>query len=354
MSILRTAKLLTLNVGKSIGVFQVLSRSDWRKNHLLILAYHGVSLDDEHLWNPDLYISPEQFRSRMQALKDYGCNVLPLSDALHRLESGTLPTCSVVLTFDDGSSDFYARAFPILREFGWPATVYLTSYYCNYNRPVFDTMCSYLLWKGRGRVLDVTGLMDTVTSLDLRSAAGLEAAALTIREFSRSKRFSGKRKDEFLTSIAERLSIDYQAILSKRILHLLSVEELAALADEGVDIQLHTHRHHAPKKRDSFMLEMDENRSFITRFTKLPQHFAYPDGEYAACYAPWLDACDVISATTCEPGLVTNQSDPYKLPRLVDTSLLHQVELEGWISGFSNFLPRKPVKAANLIPPYYY
>jgi len=354
MSILRSAKLLTLNVGKSIGVFQVLSRSDWRKNHLLILAYHGVSHDDEHLWNPDLYVSPEYFRTRMQALKDYGCNVLPLTEALQQLEDGTLPQCSVVLTFDDGASDFYHRAFPILREFGWPATVYLTSYYCNYNRPVFDTMCSYLLWKGRGREVDVKSLIDGVRSLDLRSASGIEAATVAIREFSRRERFTAKKKDALLTAIAERLSLDYPAILSKRILHLLSVEELTTLAAEGVDIQLHTHRHHAPKKRDSFMLELDENKNFITRFTKLPHHFSYPDGEYADCYGPWLDACDVISATTCEPGLVTHGSHPYKLPRIVDTSSLHPVEFEGWVSGFSKFLPRKPTKAANLIPPYYY
>src|SRR6185503_1351929 len=219
MSILRSAKLLTLNVGKSMGAFQILSRSDWRRNHLLILAYHGVSLDDEHLWNPDLYIRPDYFRSRMQALKDYGCHVLPLAEGLERLEDGTLPKCSVVLTFDDGASDFYHRAYPILREFGWPATVYLTSYYCNYNRPVFDVMCSYLLWKARGRVWDVKGLLNTVTSLDLRSTAGRASATVAIREFSRRERFSAREKDELLTSLAERLSIDYQAILSKRILH---------------------------------------------------------------------------------------------------------------------------------------
>lgn len=355
MSLLRTAKLLTLNVGKSIGVFQVLSRSDWRKNHLLILAYHGVSINDEHLWNSDLYISPELFRSRMQALKDYGCNVLSLPDALNRLESGTLPTCSVVLTFDDGSSDFYNRAFPILSEFGFPATVYLTSYYCNYNRPVFDVMCSYLLWKGKGRILDVRGMMNGTSSFDLRSAAGREHATVAIREFSRREKFSAARKDELLTAIAERLSVDYQSILSQRILHLLSADEVAALAAKGVDIELHTHRHHAPKTRESFMVELGENRNFITRFTKLPpHHFSYPNGAYSDCYVPWLDACDVASATTCEPGLVTNDSDPYKLPRLVDTSSLQLVELEGWISGFSNFLPRKATKAADLIPPHYY
>ena len=267
MSFLRTAKLLTLRTGKSIGLFQALSRSQWRKNQLLILGYHGVSIDDEHLWNPHLYFTPDDFRSRMQALKDFGCNVLSLSEGLERLESGTLPKCSVVLTFDDGASDFYHRAFPILREFGWPSTVYLTTYYCDYNRPVFDTMLSYLLWKARGGVLDAQGLIDGIASLDLSTAEQRDQASTAIRKYSRQQKFSAQRKDELLTAMAERLSIDYEAILRKRILHLLSADELAKLVAEGVDIQLHTHRHYAPKVRDSFIDEMVENRDFITRLS---------------------------------------------------------------------------------------
>lgn len=354
MSVLRTAKLLALNAGKSLGVFRFLSHSDWRRNQLLILAYHGVSMDDEHLWNSDLFISPAYFRSRMQALKNYGCNVLPLTEALQRLERGTLPECSVVITFDDGGCDFYHRAFPILREFDWPATVYLTSYYANYNRPVFDVMCSYLLWKGRGRMLDVNGLLNGVASLDLRSEPQRQSATMAIREFTRREKFSAQKKDELLTALADRLSVDYQAILSKRLLHLLSRDECATLAAQGVEIELHTHRHHSPKTRDSFLLELRENRNFIDKFTKVPHHFSYPHGLYEDCFAPWFSACEVTSATTCDPGLVTNQSDPYKLPRVVDTSSLQLVELEGWISGFSKFLPRKAIKDATVVPPFYY
>lgn len=354
MSFLRTAKLLTLRTGKSIGLFQALSRSQWRKNQLLILGYHGVSIDDEHQWNPHLYFTPDEFRSRMQALKDYGCNVLSLSEGLERLESGTLPKCSVVLTFDDGASDFYHRAFPILREFGWPSTVYLTTYYCDYNRPVFDTMLWYLLWKARGGVLDVQGLIDGESSFDLSTPEQRDQASTAIRKYSRREKFSAQRKDELLTAIAERLPIDYEAILRKRILHLLSADELAKLVAQGVDIQLHTHRHYAPKVRDSFIHEMVENRDFITRFTKLPHHFAYPSGVYAECFFPWLEDCDVVSATTCDPGLATNQSNPYKLPRLVDISSIPLVELEGWISGFAKFLPRRHEAEANQIPPHYY
>jgi len=328
--------------------------SNWRKNQLLILAYHGVSQDDEHLWNPELFFTPDDFRTRMQLLKDYGCHVLQLSDALQRLWTKTLPPCSVVLTFDDGGCDFYRQAFPILREFGWPATVYLTSYYCNYNRPVFDVMCSYLLWKGRSTKLNLRDVISGSAEFDLESKSNRERTLAAVRLFARHAKFSARQKDELLKLIAERLSIDYERILAKRILHLLSPEEVVELVAEGVDIQLHTHRHHAPQKRESFLVELKENRAFISKFTKLPRHFAYPHGLYEECYADWLSSFGVTSATTCASGLATKYSNPYNLPRLVDTSSLRLLELEGWLSGFAKFFPRKQSREASLIPPFYY
>lgn len=354
MTVLRTAKLLTLSAAKSLGVFEALRRSKWRKNQLLILAYHGVSQDDEHLWNPELFVTPECFANRMQALKQYGCHVLPLHDALEKLWAKTLPPCSVVLTFDDGGCDFYRRAFPILREFGWPATVYLTSYYSGYNRPVFDVMCSYLLWKGRDRTLDMTGLMASPAKFQLNDAGVREGTAHAIQVLARESRFSAAQKDELLSTIAARLGIDYQTILRKRILHLLSAAELTELAAEGVDIQLHTHRHHAPKSREYFLAELEENRKAIAQYTKVPHHFSYPHGLYDENFGEWLGSFEVFSATTCEPGLATHSSHHYKLPRLIDTSALELVELEGWISGFSKFLPRKPMAVSSHIPPFYY
>lgn len=354
MSILRTAKLLTLSAARSLGVLEALRRSEWRKNQLLILAYHGVSQDDEHLWNPELFVSPECFANRMQALKEYGCHVLPLNDALEKLWAKTLPPCSVVLTFDDGGCDFYRRALPILRQFNWPATVYLTSYYSSYNRPVFDVMCSYLLWKGQQRVLDTTGLMTKPALLQLNDHDVRESAAHAIQVFARDSRFSAAQKDELLSTIAERLGIDYQTILEKRILHLLSAEELTELAAEGVDIQLHTHRHYAPKTREYFLAELEENRQTIVQYTKVPHHFSYPNGFYAEHFDEWLGSLEVFSATTCEPGLATNSSNHYKLPRVIDSSSLELVELEAWISGFSKFLPRKRIAVSPHIPPFYY
>ena len=60
----------------------LLSNSAWRRNRLLILGYHGISLDSEHEWDGKLYMSAVQFRRRLELLAEGGCAVLALDEAL--------------------------------------------------------------------------------------------------------------------------------------------------------------------------------------------------------------------------------------------------------------------------------
>jgi peptidoglycan/xylan/chitin deacetylase (PgdA/CDA1 family) len=351
---LKRVKLLTLKAAKSLGVFELFLRSRWRKNRLLILGYHGISQDDEHLWNPELYMTSKEFRARMMMCKELGCNVLRLEDALQKLYAGNLPERSLVLTFDDGCYSFYQKAFPVIKELDWPVTVYLTSYYSNFNRPVFDVMCSYLLWKGSNRIIDGDEFIKNGGRFDLSRAAERSAAALAIRSFASENRLSGIEKDALLISLADRLDVDYEAILSKRILHILSPNEIARLGAEGVDIQLHTHRHCSPSNHQFFLRELEDNRRFIKEFTNISaSHFCYPSGMYKLQCLPWLHESNVISATTCEPGLVKRNTNPLTLPRFLDTRLLHPVEFEGWLCGFSSLLPRGPLRADTIIKSSY-
>src|SRR3984885_7551771 len=194
-----------LRLAEATGASRVVSGSRWRQRRLLILCYHGVSMYDEHEWG-DLYISPEALRRRMECVALARCNVLPLSEAVHRLHDGTLPDRAVVITFDDGFHDFSSVAFPIVESFGYPVTLYLTTYYVEFNRPVFDPMCSYLLWKGREKKqLEWVGVFPEPITLD---DAGRERATALIKQFALARKLSAREKDDLLAQLADRLGLD--------------------------------------------------------------------------------------------------------------------------------------------------
>lgn len=339
---LKKFKQATLGTLRTSGVFSLVENSRWRQRRLLILAYHGISQDDEHQWDPSLYMSPDCFRRRMQLLKDSGCTVLPLAEAVASLYRQDLPEKCVTLTFDDGNYDFYKQAQPILRKFGFPSTVYLTTFYSHYPKPVFDVICSYLLWKGRNEQLDFKEITGQEITVDLSDDASRAGALARLRTFASEHKLSAEEKDSLAASVAAQLEIDYDGLRDKRLLHILSPEEVKTLASEGVDIQLHTHRHRMPPDRSLVLREINDNRNSIQAMTGVsPSHFCYPSGVYDQHFLPWLEEAGIVSATTCDVGFASPQSHPLLLPRLLDTSALSDIEFQGWLTGVSAALPRR-------------
>lgn len=340
---LKQFKRAALSSLKTSGLFSVVRNSRWRSQRLLILAYHGISLDDEHEWDASLYMKAELFRRRMQLLKNSSCAVLPLGEAINRLYADDLPDRCVALTFDDGNYDFYKEAYPVIKEFDFPVTVYLTTFYSHYHKPVFDVVSSYLLWKGRHARLDLQKITGQASQVNLADTAARNQAVDELRKFARVNKLSAEEKDSLMASVAEQLKIDYDALVAKRLLQILSPDEVKTLSANGVDIQLHTHRHRTPHDRPLFLREIEDNRKSIQAMTRssAPSHFCYPSGVYDEAFLPWLEEAGVVSATTCETGFATRQSNPLLLPRLLDVSGLSDIEFEGWLTGVSAALPRR-------------
>ena len=326
------------------GAGQAMSRvmeSGWRTRRLLILCYHGVSTSDEHLWNDDLYLPPDAFRRRLSVLRRWNCNVLSLADALPRLFTGQLPPRAVCLTFDDGGVDFYASAFPILREFGYPATVYLTTFYCGRREPVFTGGCHYIAWRGRGATVDLGKLTGGPEQrLDLGSAEAQVKAAQVLRRHADEGALSADRRRDLLAAFAAAVGVDFDELVERRLLQIMDPAEVGEVARAGIDIQLHTHRHRTPGDKDLFLKELKDNREAIRELTGTSgSHFCYPSGVCRPEFLPWLEEAGVVSATTTQPGLATRATHPLLLPRFVDTGSVSEVQFEAWLCGAAAVFP---------------
>lgn len=145
---MRLDRFLTLYISSPL-----IGLSQWSRNlKIPILMYHSIAKDVDESAFPyyRTVTTPQTFETHMALLRETGCEVLTLSEAIRLLQgmpgqslrrpplapellkSPLPPNLSrrpVVVTFDDGFRDFYTTAFPILERFGLRATVFLTSGY---------------------------------------------------------------------------------------------------------------------------------------------------------------------------------------------------------------------------------
>ena len=100
----------------------------WRKDisysYPRVLMYHMVS---EHLEKDKskfnrLRVKPEEFEKQLKWLKDNNWTSFTLSELASLKE---IPLKSVVITFDDGYEDNFKNAYPLLKKYGFKATIYI-------------------------------------------------------------------------------------------------------------------------------------------------------------------------------------------------------------------------------------
>ena len=131
--------------------------SNLSKLKYLILMYHRVLPKSEinKKIQSGMYVEAATFDKQIRYLKE-NFEIKRLSDVSDfRFKSFELDMPICILTFDDGWYDFYQTAFPILKKYNVPATVFLPTEYINSNRWFWTDQLSQLLYeKNKNRKLN--------------------------------------------------------------------------------------------------------------------------------------------------------------------------------------------------------
>ncbi len=90
-----------------------------------VLMYHSINYAKTERASANT-VSPESFQKQLNFIRQGGYKVLSLDEYYEGLKAGKNFCCkSVVITFDDGLADNYSSAFPVLKQFGFPATFFV-------------------------------------------------------------------------------------------------------------------------------------------------------------------------------------------------------------------------------------
>ncbi|HTD05636.1 polysaccharide deacetylase family protein [Undibacterium sp.] len=298
------------------------------QGRLCILNYHRILEHADPMLDEDPDV--DMFRWQMQALAS-SFNVMPLYDAMLALKHDRMPPRAVAITFDDGYRSTHDLALPILKEFGLPATVFVTTGYMDGNNMWNDRILEAVRRLPEG-TLDLQdlglGLHPVSTLTERKSTAGklIEIAKYLAPE----KRLELSLKLESL--IGEHRSADL----------MLTREMVHALAQQGMEVGGHTITHPIltrlddQRARDEITGCKEQLEIIIGKPVRL---FAYPNGkvgmDFDERHVQMAKAAGYSAAFTTAMGSVKPEMDLHQIPRSRpwdNTPLLFKLRLLRWLA----------------------
>lgn len=144
-----------LDAVKILDAGNAISRRRSDASILTILAYHRV-LD----FDPAVYPFDEElvsatragFDEQMRYVKQ-SFDAITFAELAEGLDGGGLPKRPIIITFDDGYGDNYTVAFPILKKWGLPATIFLATAHIGTNEPFWFEKAACWIKKTESRSL---------------------------------------------------------------------------------------------------------------------------------------------------------------------------------------------------------
>ncbi len=334
---MRKIKLIIYYIAKYTGLFYLAKVSS--KNKLRILCYHGISFDKEHLVFDWLFIRHSLLEQRMQYLQKHGYNIVKLDDGINMLDKDQVEDYSTVITFDDGWNGMYSHAAPLLKSYSFPWTLYVSSYYMQKQAIVFNIALQHLIAFSPKKSIQLgTPFCELTGHFELDQVPTETTFYQGIMQYA-DKNLDAYEKESLLEKVSEILDSDFKSVQDNHCYRYITPEQCKELSDDGVDIQLHTHRHIFPSDDlDVARKEIKENKEILESLTGKPaDHFCYPSGKYGDGVNPTLKEFKIKSATNCMPGLNDKDTQRLMLYRFLDGENIRPIEFEAEMTGFAEY-----------------
>ncbi|MBI4465382.1 MAG: polysaccharide deacetylase family protein [Acidobacteria bacterium] len=254
----------------------------------VVIGYHQVVEDFPASAKnsiPAMLISRQMFEHHLDCLGTR-YQFIPLDEMGSALESGkkfARPTAAI--TFDDGYSDVYYNAFPILKRKGIPAAVFVVTEFVGNSQPLlhdrlYRTLSAFFSrWTSPQH--ELSGLLRTagMPASEIRRLVG-EAK----NPFAAARAFLVTLSQEDILraveALEEKVGLEEDTIAKPR---PLSWEMLVEMQRAGITVGSHTRTHPVLTNENGQKIyeELADSRQQLEERLGVPiRHFAYPDGRF--------------------------------------------------------------------------
>ena len=307
--LLKWSLLTAASMAGVMASFRALNRHKVR-----ILAYHGIDWLSEPVVNWDgLQVRPRVFRSHLRELsRRY--HVVPLSTVMDALTNGTgLPDDAVAITFDDGYRNNLTVAAPILKEFGFPATFFVSTGFA-------DGTASPWWYRLREAVSYTQS--DSISLPDGQPVSLNEGMNRRLVAIEWERHLRSKPRCERTVCLKEFFAACRCSEGEHVAYPLMTRDEVRQLSEMGFEIGPHTVSHISMSHENKQLIEdeIETSLSSVADITgKPPTCYSYPHGALPVEYEDVLQMMKkrgVRGAVTTMEGMNTPRDDIFRLKRL--------------------------------------
>lgn len=238
-------------------------------------------------------------------------NVIPLDDAIKRLQQGQLPARALAITFDDGYADNCTLALPLLQKHGMSACFFVASGFLNGGIMWNDVVIESIRGNKAGE-LDLStlglGAFRLGNAQDKRQAIDVLLPRLKYLD-------SAARLDK-VRAISELSGADLPDNL------MMTTAQVRVLRESGMVVGGHTLNHPILARlddntaRNEIALNKTHLESILGESVSV---FAYPNGkpgrDYDARHVQMVREAGFSAAVSTSPGVSRSSSDLWQLPR---------------------------------------
>ncbi|MBW2735879.1 MAG: polysaccharide deacetylase family protein, partial [Deltaproteobacteria bacterium] len=248
--------------------------------------------------------------------------VLPLEELERLRQAGRVPARAVALTFDDGYADNYRLAFPVLKRYGLPATIFVTTDFLNRRAIPWATKLQLIL--EHAEPPDAPPVLEGVP-ISLETFAARERSYVQLVDLLQHA--ESKRKHQQIDILAEELGVDVKLLAETE---LITWDQLVEMDAEGFTAGGHTITHPFLTRIPAAQVERELRESkaeLESRLGHAVRTLAYPNGkedDFSPEVVAATEAAGYELAVTALFGANSRNESPYTLRR---------VSLDGPLNG---------------------